>query len=361
LVNSALWSASLRCAEVEAMAKKLTKSQDFTIGVDLGGTKILTALVDSSGRVVHHSTRPVTPPAMPALDPRDAYQPNAAEVKKHVEYVVESIADTVVECAKALDKKDRKLIRGAGLASTGPMDLEKGFLIDSSNMKGWKRVDIVGKLARALEKRELPAALHKRPAFQNDAIAAALCEGWIGAAKGKSTYVMITVGTGIGTGVILNGQPAQSRGRGAEWGHLLCDTRGLSKRANPDEGSPNALASGTGLVLRAQERGYRELTTARLIVEAAERGDKRAQTLLLEASEALASLFYSLSLGFAPDLFVMSGGLLALKESYLPQAIEMYQRAIRVNYPSFESAIKISRISGSAGAIGAARLPRLAH
>ena len=129
------------------MGKKSSGGADWTIGVDLGGTKMLAVLVDSKGRVVHEATRPVTPPDHPKLDPRDPYQPSAAEVRKHVSYVADSMADTVLECANSLGKKDRSRIRGLGLASTGPMDLEKGLLIDSSNMKGWKRVAIIEKLS----------------------------------------------------------------------------------------------------------------------------------------------------------------------------------------------------------------------
>ena len=343
------------------MAKRIEPhSNDWTIGVDLGGTKVLSALVDSKGCVIHQAIRPVTPPDRHEFDPRDPYRPSATDVRKHVAYVVESMTDTIVECASALETKDRRRIRGVGLASAGPMDLGQGLLIDSSNFKGWKRVAIVENLAKACAKRTLPSGLKKSASFQNDAVAAALGEGWVGVAKAKTTYVMITIGTGIGTGVILNGRPAQSQGRGCEWGHLICDSRGFSKRLDdPDQSSPDAIASGTGLVRQAQRHGYSEFKTARLIAEAAERGDRRAQDLLQECSEALASLFYTLSLGFNPEVFAVSGGMLAMQKFFLPQAIGMYRDAIRVKYPSFEKPIKVSRTGTMAGIIGAARLPRL--
>ena len=294
------------------------------------------------------------------LDPRDPYRPTALDVKKHVAYVIKSMTDTVVECANTLDKKDRSRIRGLGVASAGPMDLQKGLLIDASNFKGWKRVALIDLLVKSCARRDLPASLKKRARFQNDATAAALGEGWTGVAKNKSTYVMITVGTGIGTGVILNGQPAQSQGRGSEWGHLLCDSRALSKRLDdPDQGSPDGISSGTGLVRQALRRGYKEFTTARLITEAADRGDTRAKELLLDCSEALASLFYSLSLGFNPEVFAVAGGMLSMQKHFLPQAVDIYRQAIRVKYPSFEKPIRVSRTGNMAGVIGAARLPRL--
>ena len=170
---------------------------------------------------------------------------------------------------------------------------------------------------------------------------------------------MITVGTGIGTGVILNGQPAQSQGSGSEWGHLVCNSNGLSKLLDdPDQCTPDGVASGTGLVKHAQRRGY-GFTTARQVTEAAAKGHEGAKQLLLECSECLAGLFYSLSMGFNPEVMAVTGGMLAMQEFFLPQAIDLYQRAIRVKYPSFEKPIKISKAGPIAGVIGAARLPRI--
>lgn len=340
----------------------MTKSdpRDYTIGIDLGGTKILTALVDAKGRILREVSVPVIPDELPFLDPRDPYVPGAAEVRGHIKSVVDSMADSIVACSQLLAPKERRRIRGIGLASAGPMDLERGLLVDCSNWKGWKKVPIIDALTKACARRDLPAGLKERAHFQNDAIAAALGEGWIGVAKNKSTYVMITLGTGVGTGVILNGRPAQSRGRGCEWGHLICDSRDLSQRLDDaDQGTPDRYVSGTGLVRRALQRGFSDFKTAQHISEAARAGDERARMLLRESSESLASLFISLSLGFAPEVFALSGGLLAMKDIFLPDAIDMYQRAIRVRYPSFESPVRFSRLGSKIGVIGAARLPRM--
>jgi predicted NBD/HSP70 family sugar kinase len=70
-------------------------------------------------------------------------------------------------------------------------------------------------------------------------------------------------------------------------------------------------------------------------------------------------MFYSLSLGFNPEFYAVTGGMLALQDFFLPQAIDIYRQAIRVKYPSFEKPIKISKVGTMAGVIGAARLPRL--
>jgi glucokinase len=341
------------------MAKTKAASPDFTIGLDLGGTKVAVALVDHTGRIVRETSRPVTPPGLPQLDPRDPYQPTPLEARKHVDYVAQSMVDATKEVSEALAPTDRKRILGLGLASAGPMDIQKGVLIEVSNMKGWKRVAIVQKLTAACASNGLKSLVKKPVSFQNDAIAGAFGEGWIGRAKSCNTYVMVTVGTGIGTGVILNGKPAQSGGMGSEWGHLISDVRGFSKRANRSYDSEcEGIASGTGLVRQAKLRGW-EFENARQNAEAARSGDKKALELFTGCSEALAGLFYSLSLGFNPEVFAVSGGMLSISEFFLPQSIAIYQEAIRSKYPAFEKPIKVSKLGTKAGVIGAARLPRL--
>jgi glucokinase len=337
----------------------LTTKNDFTIGLDLGGTKVAVALVDHAGRIIEQTSRPVTPPSMPQLDPRDPYEPTSAEVRKHVSHVVTSMADAAREVAEALPVSERRRIRGLGLASAGPMDIGKGLLIDVSNMKGWKKVSIVQKLKDACLAQDLHAFVKKPIGFQNDAIAAALGEGWIGLAKKANTYIMLTVGTGIGTGVILNGQPAQSQGMGSEWGHIIGDVRGFSTRANRAYDSEvEGIASGTGLVRQAKLRGWK-FENGHQIAEAARKGDPHAIELFMHCSEALAGLFYTLSLGFNPEVFAVSGGMLGISELFLPQAISIYQEAIRSKYPAFEKKIRVSKLGTTAGVIGAARLARL--
>jgi glucokinase len=346
--------------ELDEMAKTTAKtkkaSPDFTIGLDLGGTKVAVALVDHTGRIVKQTSRPVTPPSMPQLDPRDPYKPTPAEIRKHVKHVTSSMAEAALEVSEAIAPSERRRIHGLGLASAGPMDIHRGLLLNVSNMKGWTKVPIVQKLADEC----LAAGVSvKKIGFQNDAIAAALGEGWIGRARNAKTYVMITVGTGIGTGVILNGLPAQSSGMGSEWGHIISDIRGFSTRTRRAYDSElEGIASGTGLVRQAKLLGL-EYQNAHQIAEDAREGKRHALDLFLACSEALAGMFYTLSLGFNPEVFAVSGGMLAIEDLFLPRAIEIYREAIRSKYPIFERPIKISKLGTKAGVIGAARLPRL--
>ncbi len=339
------------------MAKSQKKtSPDFTIGLDLGGTKVAIALVDHAGKIVKQTSRPVLPPNMPQLDPRDPYKPSPAEVRAHVDHVASAMAEGAREVADVLSTKEQRLIRGIGLASAGPMDLGKGLLLNVSNMKGWAKVPIVQKMTDACKAQKLPVS---NIGFQNDAMAAALGEGWIGRAKGANTYVMVTIGTGIGTGVILNGKPAQSAGMGSEWGHILSDVRGISNHTRrPYDFELEGMASGTGLVRQAKLRGLK-YQDAHQIADDARKGKREAVDLFLAASEALAGMFFTLSLGFNPEIFCVSGGMIAIEDLFLPRACEIYREAIRSKYPVFERPIKISKLGTKAGVIGAARLPRL--
>lgn len=336
------------------MAKKIRKTKtQHTIGIDLGGTKVAAALVDESGALLHEARFPTVPPWLKDSDPRRGSKPaSSTDVKRHIQYVVDAMADAAVQ---ALGTTPAHSIKGVGLASAGPLNILKGTLDYPANFLGWKIVPLVDLLQKALAKRGLRSPIR----FQNDAMAAALGEGWVGRAADCETYIMITVGTGIGTGVILNGHPAQSHGMGSEWGHLIVRAPGIdSNRDSHYERSVEGLASGTGLIRRAKARGFSGESASDLAA-AASQGDRLALELFKESAEALASLFYSLSLGFHPELFVVSGGMLAIKDLFLPQAIELYQDLIRKKNPKFLTPIKVSKLGNRAGVIGSARLPYL--
>jgi glucokinase len=337
-------------------SKSRNSAPNYTVGIDLGGTKLAAALVDGAGRVVHEVHRATVPGDFLAeFDPKKHLheEPPAKQVRRHIRYVVEAMAEAAVEVAAHLPPRGK--IVGYGLASAGPMNIIKGTLESPSNFVGWKQVPLVKLLSEQLGKRGLKGQLH----FQNDAIAAALGEGWIGRAKGANTYAVVTVGTGIGSGVILNGRPAQSGGMGSEWGHILVHAPGIGRdREGWYERSVEGLASGTGIVRRAKARGSL-IESSTLLAKAAHEGDALALELFSESAEALATLFYSLSLGFHPEVFVVSGGMLAIRELFLPQAIELYRDLMSRTNAKFLAPIKIAKLGTLSGVIGAARLPYL--
>lgn len=332
--------------------KRSVSSKSFTVGIDLGGTKVAAALVDFEGRIVKETRRPTVPPWMADQDVRKATAaPTTARVRKHIEYVISAMGDAVEECIGDM----KKSIDGIGLASAGPMNIDDGTLDYPTSFKGWKVVPIVKLLEENLRSRGLRYSVP----FQNDAIAAALGEGWIGRAAGCNTYAMITVGTGIGSGVIFNGRPAQSGGMGSEWGHLMCNAPGISgDTENFYDRSVEGIASGTGIIRRAQKRGYKGSSTTELAKEA-QAGNALALELFANCSEALASLLYSLSLGFHPEKFVFSGGMLKIKDLFLPRTISLYKELIKLKNPKFMADVQVAKLGTEAGVIGAAYLPHM--
>lgn len=319
--------------------------ETLAIGIDLGGTKVATGLVNSQGRLLREDRRPSKSPEYPRQSP-----------KQQIRFVVESMADAVFDLVrprpgKTLKQKVAK-IQGVGLAAAGPLSVDKGLIVHPSNFAGWGVVPIVRLLGEALRKRQIPLPVH----FQNDAIAAALGEGWIGRAKNSVSYAMITLGTGIGTGVIFNGRPAQSRGMGSEWGHILIDHEfAIAHAKDFYHASVEGLASGTGMFQRAKAM-HLPVSSMVELAALARTGDERARHIFAQAGHALALLFYNLSVGFHLDKFCVTGGLLPIRDLFLPAAIERYRMMIHQTHPTFRAPIVISKVGNRAGVIGAARL-----
>lgn len=339
-----------------AKAKPMRPATAYTIGIDLGGTKIAAGLVDERGRARVELVTPTHPSGLtPAA--RDAVNKEIPP-KEHVKFVIDAMADLVAELVEKTPGKTRaqKLatIRAVGLASAGPMNVIEGKLLNPANFHGWKDVRIRSLLERALTKRgiELPVV------FQNDAIAAALGEGWTGAAKGCRTYAMITLGTGVGSGVILNGQPAQFNGMGSEWGHMILNVAGVEDDAEGYETrTAEGLCSGTGILRRARARGHVGASVNKL-ADAAHDGDTEAQRVFDEAAEGLACLLFNLSLGFRCEKIVIGGGLLHIKDLFLPRALALYEKLIGAKNPAFRAKVAVAKLGNGAGIVGAARLAR---
>lgn len=314
----------------------------YSIGIDLGGTKLATALVNSNGKIIEHGKFP--------LDLAGTASPKAAKTK-------------VMALIKAacLDYKLRyptetsaKNFAGIGLASAGPLNVQQGELIDPSNFPGWKKFKIVSELQKLLAE----SSWKPRVFFQNDAIAAAFAEKWTGAASDCRSFVVITVGTGIGTGVIFNGLPCQTGGMGSEWGHVLIDFKGRQKvGATIVDHTVEGIASGTALLKRARAMGFTGNSVEELVV--AHRQNGKYQILFDDMAWALASLCYSLSLGFHLDKILFSGGLIKIKDLYWAQTRKHYLELINEKNPAFRAPIEVAKAGNLAGVLGAASLPFL--
>lgn len=319
------------------------KKTSYTIGLDLGGTKLASALLNQNGEIIDFIKVPV----------EMTKDGSALKTQKRV---ISLMADICHDFKKRYPKETSdKLFKGVGLASAGPLDTEKGLLINPINFPGWKKVSIRDDLAKELAKQKVKTKV----AFQNDAIAAALAEGWIGGAREMKTYAVVTVGTGIGTGVIFNGKPCHSKGMGSEFGHLVADMNSVMK--NPKElkkFTVEGIASGTGILRRAKEMGFRGESVEEL-VHAYRAGKKEYQILFDEMAFALAILCYDLSIGFHLDGIFLSGGLIKIKDLYLENLKSNYSNLITEFNPNFKTKITPAKTGNHAGVIGAGYLPYL--
>lgn len=314
----------------------------YSIGLDLGGTKLATALVDSRGNVLEYNKFP--------LEINKTKSPQ--EAKKKVISFMQSACEDYKRRYPA--QTSAKNFMGVGLASAGPLNVKAGELIDPSNFKDWKHFKIVNELTLALKKSNWLPKIY----FQNDAIAAAFAEKWIGAAQNCNSFVVITVGTGIGTGVIFNNLPCQTDGMGSEWGHLLIDVKGMQQpKSIITEHTVEGIASGTALLKRAHALGFKGNSVEELVV--ANEQTNQYKILFEDMAWALASLCYSLSMGFHFDKILFSGGLIKIKHLYWDQTKKIYADMIRQRNPAFLAPIAVAKAGNKAGVIGAASLPYL--
>jgi len=257
----------------------------------------------------------------------------------------------IVETVNFIRKEKLGRIVGIGLASAGPMNVESGELIEPSNFKGWKIFPIIKLLKKELLKNKIRHSI----AFQNDAMAASLGEGWLGGAKGLENFAVVTVGTGIGTGVIFKGKPLQYRGMGGEWGRQIVDISNIKDNTDQYFQCFEGLASGTALVKLAREMGFQGKSAVDLVHEI-KNGQNQYQKLFTGAARALAVLCFNLSLGFNLEKILFSGGMIQIKDLFWNVLLLEYERLISIRHSAFRAKIEIAELDVKAGAVGAARL-----
>ncbi len=307
-----------------------------TIGVDLGGTKLLAGAVDPGLGVHHRTQRTVT-----GLD-------QAALLDVAVDAVLEARESAGAEVAAV----------GFGIPCL--IDQRTGTAVIAVNLP---LADIAFADVMA-ERLGLPVFV------DNDGNVAALAEHRAGAARGASEVVLLTIGTGIGGGLILRGEPYRGGiGAGAELGHLVIDMDGPRCQGNcPNHGCVEALASGTALAREARRiaaerpgsaleralRNGRELAGP-IVTELAHDGDAAAIEVLALIGSRLGGAIASLVNIFNPQVVVIGGGVIGAGELLLGPAREVVaQRALRPSRD--EVRIVPARFGVEAGMIGAAAL-----
>lgn len=315
----------------------------WVVGVDIGGTNVVVGLVPAEGG----------PPA--AL--RNRATASLGHQDQVVAHVRRMIDDVIADGMRAVGGEAEVL--GIGIGSPGPLDLERGVVLDAFNL-GWKDFALRDGLSEATG---LPASL------DNDANCATWGEYWQGAGRGVRNLVGVTLGTGIGGGLILDGRLVHGSSASAgEIGHMTIDFTGRRCKCG-NYGCLEAYASGPNIAARAREGveagaestlldlagGDAERITAVTVYEALLQGDAFAREVMIETAKILGAGIANVVNVLNPEMVVIVGGVTRAGESLLaPVRAEVRRRA-------FRSAERVCRIvpgnlPETAGVIGAAGL-----
>ena len=311
----------------------------WTVGVDFGGTNIKVGLVNAAGRVVRT-------------------QRLASQAVSRPSPFVDAVSRTVDSLAQSVGVRTSQL-RGVGVGAPGPVDASCGVVHSLVNVPGWRDVP----LARQLERR-----LRCRCAVDNDVNLFALGEWRFGAGRGSNHLVCLTLGTGVGGGLVLNGALYRgAAGAAGELGHMVIDPRGrrcgCGKRGclEAQVGTAAILRMGREALrqrpgpLRALCRQARGHLTPELVSRAAHAGDRGAQQVWRAVGRWLGLGLANVTNLLNPDRIVIGGGVAnawdlfapIVKASVRAQAMEVSSRAVQ---------IVRARLGNSAGVVGAAVL-----
>jgi glucokinase len=308
-----------------------------TIGIDLGGTKMLLGVLDGDSNVGYESRESSTDLDEDGL----------------VELMVREIEEA---------RAGRRDVEAVGLGIPATIDHEKGLAISAVNLP--------------IESLPIRDVLEERtglPVFvDNDANVAALAEHLKGAGRGARDLVMLTIGTGIGGGLVLGGEIYRgANGAGAELGHVVIDMDGPRCQGNcPNRGCVEALASGTALGREGREAAEREPDSAlgrmraegrevdgRAVTEAAQAGDTTALGVFDLVGRRLGVALASFANVFEPETIVIGGGVVAAGDLLLePARVELRARALP---PMNRTPVVEAELGGDAGMIGAAAMARV--
>jgi glucokinase len=320
-----------------------TQPNQFTLGIDVGGTKIAAGLVDPHGTILFQTRTP-----MPAHE-------TAAAGFAALEHAIASI---FVAQPQARDK-----LTGIGICAPGPLDPFRGVVLNPPNLPCWHNFPLAAEVQRTF---------HVSARIDNDANAAALAESIWGAAVGFRNVFYATLGTGIGAGIVFDQRIYHGRtGSAAEGGHVTIDLNG-PRCGCGKRGCIEALASGPAIARRARAliaestapSQLRELTgnnieslTAELVAQAFQAGDQLAREVLESTADLLTVWLGNVIDLLEPEVIVIGGGLSQLMSEFFPR-IQSNLPTWSINQRCCEIPLRLAKYASDAGVAGAAALCR---
>lgn len=311
------------------------------IGIDVGGTNVKIALVDDNGKIIYSNSVPTY-------------------AKMGYEYTVNNIKQAIKDLMKETNTTSSD-IEGIGFDFPGQVDCKTGVVKLAPNIPGWVNVPI----AQMIEDE-----FHIPTRIDNDVRCAALGELKFGAGRGCENFICITVGTGIGSGIVINGKVVRGATNAAgELGHIKLQMNGGPICGCGDTGCLEAFASGPAIVAMAQEyiKGgkstkFREMAaveggeiTPYMVAKAAEEGDPVAKRIFEIVGEYIGIGLTSVINLLNPERVIIGGGVAESGELLLgPIRKTIKERAMVVAGNAVE--IVPAQLGNSAGVIGASML-----
>jgi len=310
--------------------------EGYVVGVDLGGTKILTALANLEGRILAKSRQ-------------------LTKAKEGPEAIINQIVASIEEVTGKTNIDNNK-IRAVGVGCPGPLNVEKGIIYNTPNLN-LKNVNI---------KEALEAKLTAPVFIENDANAAALGEKWFGAGQERDNLIYMTISTGIGGGIIINRRLYHGANDSAgEIGHMVIDPTLDVECGCEDQGCWEAIASGTAigrLGREAIEQGKKSKMTdlvseveeidGATVTKAAANGDKVALEIIERVTNYLGIGVANLVNILNPEMVIIGGGVTKAGEMILEPIREVVaERAL--DAPAGVVEIVSAELGDDVGVIGA--------
>jgi glucokinase len=323
------------------MSSRMSES-DLAVGVDIGGTKVAAGVVDAYGKILAHTRAPMNCHA------------SAEEGLASVLAAIESLFTQ--------DAPNRAKIQCIGICAPGPLDPRTGVIINPPNVPCWRDFPLADEVAKRY-------SAHVK--VDNDANAGGLAEQLWGAGRGYRNVFFATIGTGIGTGIVLDGKIFHGRtGAAAEGGHVSIDFNGPVCNCGK-KGCIEVLASGTAIARRARERlgqspelgsqilalagGEPSAVRSEMVGKAAQAGDPLAKEILDQTLEYLAIWLGNTVDLLEPEVIILGGGAAAMLRPYFGE-IQKRMKKWCINSRYLEIPLVPAHYGENAGIAGGAAL-----
>ena len=297
------------------------------LALDIGGTKLAAGVVDTNGQVLSF-----------VVDPTLADEGPGRGLERLFELGRRAVEDAGTDWGELV---------AVGIGCGGPLDATRGVLIAPPHLPGWRNVPLTELAERAYG---LPTAL------ENDATAAAAGEHRWGAGAGTQNMVYLTISTGVGGGIVIEGHLYRgASGNGGELGHVTIDCAGRRCNGCGRRGCLEAYVSGTSIAERAREAGMGDVTAAQ-VSAAARAGDPVATEVWDVTVDALACGLTSIVNLFEPELVVLGGGVVSGTGEQLLGPVRERVRKESMRPAGEAAAIVQSALGEHVGVVGAAAI-----